>query len=348
MKRISKAVLYISAVFASIGCAKTVAPGPNDANKRFLEAWMQVHYPDIKPSGLGIYVLEESEGNGATVEKDGFAIVDYTISDLEGDISSFTEKETAKQLGKYDTTFYYGPKVWTTAESTIQAGLSDALIGMKVGGSKKVIIPGWLMTYKVYDSIDDYLNPPKNKKKDDESSTATTYDNAVYEFTVRDFTENINDWEIDKIGEYFSSDASLGLTIADSLQYGFYYKQLTAPTDTTSFPKDTTIYINYTGKLLSGLVFDTTDERTAKDNGIYSSSRTYEPVSISWGETYSDIKMGGSSIIGGFGLTLWQMRAFEKGVGIFYSPLGYSYSGSGSSIPGYAPLIFEIEVVKKP
>ena len=126
---------------------------------------MQVHYPDIKPSGLGIYVLEESEGNGATVEKDGFAIVDYTISDLEGDISSFTEKETAKQLGKYDTTFYYGPKVWTTAESTIQAGLSDALIGMKVGGSKKVIIPGWLMTYKVYDSIDDYLNPPKNKKR---------------------------------------------------------------------------------------------------------------------------------------------------------------------------------------
>jgi translation elongation factor EF-G len=98
----------------------------------------------------------------------------------------------------------------------------------------------------------------------------------------------------------------------------------------------------------SGLVFDTTDERTAKDNGIYSSSRTYEPVSVSWGETYSDIKMGGSSIIGGFGLTLWQMRAFEKGVGIFYSPLGYSYSGSGSSIPGYAPLIFEIEVVKKP
>ena len=37
---------------------------------------------------------------------------------------------------------------------------------------------------------------------------------------------------------------------------GFYYKQLQAPSDTTSFPKDTTIYINYTGRLLNGLVFD--------------------------------------------------------------------------------------------
>jgi FKBP-type peptidyl-prolyl cis-trans isomerase len=38
----------------------------------------------------------------------------------------------------------------------------------------------------------------------------------------------------------------------------------------------------------------------------------------------------------------------EKGMGVFYSPLGYSFNGSGSSIPGYAPLIFEIEIVAKP
>ena len=219
---------------------------------------------------------------------------------------------------------------------------------MKAGGHKKVIIPGWLLSYKVYDNPEHYLNPPKGKKKKDEENSTPTYDNAIYDIDVVDFAENISDWEIGNIGSYLAENTSLGLSVADSLQYGFYYKQLKAPTDTTSFPKDTTIYINYTGKLLSGLVFDTTDERTAKDNGIYSSSKEYKPVSVSWGESYSDIKMGGSSIIGGFGLTLWQMRAFEKGVGIFYSPLGYSYSGSGSSIPGYAPLIFEIEIVKKP
>ena len=73
-------------------------------------------------------------------------------------------------------------------------------------------------------------------------------------------------------------------------------------------------------------------------------------MQINWGEKYEDITMSSSksSIIGGCGLTLWQMRAMEKGVGVFYSNYGYGNSGSGSSIPGYAPLIFEIELVAKP
>ena len=140
------------------------------------------------------------------------------------------------------------------------------------------------------------------------------------------------------------------MTAADSVSTGFYYKQISAPVDTTSFASDTTIYINYTGKLLNGQVFDTTIERVAKDNGLYSASRTYEPVQINWGEEYTKITMGSdkTTVIGGFALTLWQMRPMEKGVGVFYSNYGYQYSGSGSSIPGYAPLIFEIEIVEKP
>lgn len=345
MKKITSAILYTAAALFVAGCAKTVEPGPNDANKRFLDAWIHVNANDLDPTGLGIYVLENEEGTGAEVERDGYAIVDYISTDLEGNISAYTDKMTAKQLGLYDTTSYYGPKVWTTAEETIQAGLADAIIGMKVGGRKKVIIPSWLLTYKVYDSAEDYLNPPAKK---DETASSTGYDNTVYDIRVVDFAENIYDWEIGKIGEYFAENADLGMSVADSVQYGFYYKQITFPKDTTSFPKDTTIYINYTGKLLSGLVFDTTDEKTAKNNGIFSSSKTYGPVPVKWAEEYTDIKLDGSSVISGFALTLWQMRAYEKGRGIFYSPLGYSYSGSGASIPGYAPLIFEIEIVKKP
>lgn len=340
MKKIIKTIAYIVMAVAAASCARTVEPGANEASKRYFDAWMQIHHPDAKPTGLGIYVIEDEPGTGAVVTDEGFVYADYIVTDLEGNITSYTDRNTAKQLGKFDTTAFYGPKVITTMDNTIQAGLADAIVGMKVGGHKKVIIPSWLMTYSVYDTPEEYLN------------TSSSYSDAIYDITITDFTEDISKYEIERIGNYLTEhkDEYGNMSVADSLQYGFYYKELVPPTDTTSFPTDTSIYINYTGRLLSGLVFDTTDERTAKDHDIYSSSRSYEPVKIKWGEKYSDLKMGssGSSVVSGFALTLWQMRAFEKGVGIFYSPLGYSYNGSGSSIPSYSPLVFEIEIVAEP
>ena len=157
MKKILSVILYTLAAVAIAGCAKEVNVGSNDANKRFFDAWIHVNYPDLTPTELGVYVLEEKAGSGAAVEKDGYAVIDYVITDLEGNISSYTYKETAKQLGQYDTAYYYGPKVITTTEGTIQAGVADVLLGMKVGGSKKAVSPGWLLTYKVYDNIEDYI-----------------------------------------------------------------------------------------------------------------------------------------------------------------------------------------------
>ena len=315
---------------------------------------MELNYPDVKPTGLGIYVLSETEGDGVAVADSGFVLVDYRISSLEGNISSYTDAQTAKQLGDYKATNYYGAKFWTTYETTIQAGLGDALKGMKAGGYKKVIVPSWLMTAKAFDTAQEYLDYY-------DENESTSYSSTIYEFEVKDYTEDINQWQVDSIGRFFSNRTVMidgrpadeifnGMTAVDTVQAGFFYKQISAPVDTVSFSKDTTVYINYTGKLLNGLVFDTSIERVAKDNGLYSASRNYGPVQINWGEAATDITMGSdkSSIIEGFALTLWQMRAMEKGVGVFYSNLGYQYSGSGSSIPGYAPLIFEIELVEKP
>lgn len=363
MNKVLYSLLYLAALTCVIGCAKTETIGPNEDEKRYLEAWMQINHPEVSPSGLGIYILEDNPGNGAEVTDDGWALVDYKISSLEGNISSYSDAETARQLGTYDKTTYYGPKFWATIPTTIQAGVADALVGVKVGTHRKIIVPSWLMTYREYDDAGDYFDPPKSKN---DNETATSYSTTVYEFTVRDFTEDLPKWEVDSIGRFFANDKVMVcgkparetfitesgniMTAADSISYGFYYKQIQAPVDTTSFAKDTTLYINYTGKLLNGLVFDTTIEDVAKDNNLYSSSKTYEPMQINWGETYSEITMGSSknSTISGFAKTLWQMRSKEKGVGVFYSPIGYGYDGSGSSIPACSPLIFEIEFVDKP
>lgn len=347
MNRIFKSILYVALAIAVTGCAKHAASGPNDANKRYFDAWMELNHPDAEPSGLGIYIIEEKEGSGTMVEDNGYARLDYRIRNLEGTISSYTDKETAKQLGQYDTTTYYGPTFMTTYPGSMPAGVLNALEGMKTGGYRKVIIPSWLMNYSTFDSEEEYLDP------DDDDYSASSYSTAIYELRVNDYTEDIQKWQENKIGEYFAANSDVfgNMTARDTVKghSGFYYKQLKAPVDTTSFPSDTSIYINYTGKLLNGLIFDTTIERVAKDNGLYSADRSYEPVKISWGEDHSSITMGsGSSVVSGFSLTLWQMRAMEKGVGVFVSNYGYGGSGSGSSIPGFAPLIFEIEIVAKP
>lgn len=338
MKNTLSIALSALTAICILSCAKTPVTGVNDANKRYFDAWLHVNHPDLQPAGLGIYVLEETAGTGAEVKEDGCAFVDYTVTDLEGNISSYTEKVTAKQMGTYDTTTYYGPAKWFTAEGVLQAGINDALIGMKVGGHKKVIIPGWLMSYKVYETEEEYL-----KNSTDGSA-------AIYDIKVTDFTDSIYQWEVEQIGKYLAANQAIypGMTAADSLKLGFYYKELVPPTVTDSLRKDTTIYINYTGKLLNGLVFDTTIEKVAKDNGLYSSSRTYEPVPVKMAEKYSDIKLNGSTTIDGFAMTIKQMSDNEKGVGIFWSQLGYGTNGKGSGIPGYAPLVFEIELVAKP
>lgn len=338
MNKIIKTAAYILAGFVVLSCAKAVKTGPNEAEQRYFNAWMSQNHPGVQPTGLGIYILEEEDGTGAAVKEDGFIYADYVTTDLQGNITSYTDKQTAKQLGKYDTTSFYGPKVMSTTEGTMPAGLAEALIGMKEGGRKKVIIPSWLMSHMSYDTEEEYLASS--------SSSAST----IYDITVRTYTDSIQLHEINLIEDYIKKNPQIFNSKMVNDTTGFYYQPLSENISTEKFEKDTTIYINYTGRLLNGLVFDTTIEKVAKDNGIYSSSRTYGPTEVNWGEKYDDITLGSSksTVIPGFALTLWHMHPMEKGMGVFYSPLGYSFNGSGSSIPGYAPLIFEIEIVAKP
>ena len=211
---------------------------------------------------------------------------------------------------------------------------------MHTGGHVRAAIPGWLMTSELFDTKEEY------------ESTSTDSDNFIYEFDIVDFTTDVIQWQIDSMGRYMSHHPEIfaDMTVKDTVEgyKGMYYRRLAAPVDTTAFPSDTTIYINYTGRLLNGQVFDTTVEKVAKDNGIYSSTKGYSPVKVKWAEEATSIELSGSSVITGFALTLWQMRPMEKGIGMFTSALGYGVSGSGSKIPTYSPLIFEIEIVEEP
>ena len=167
--------------------------------------------------------------------------------------------------------------------------------------------------------------------------------------TLTGKTDDIYKWEIDTL-ERFAARYMGGV---DSTEFGYYYKQLREPDDTASIRTDSTICINYVGRLMDGKVFDTTIEDTAKVWGIYSPSKQYAPVYISLAAEYPDITMSstesgeGSTMVDGFSYCLSNMKKNEKGIVSFYSVYGYGTNGKGS-IPKYAPISFEIELVPKP
>ena len=329
------------AALAFSACSKTATSGLNDASKRYFDAWMKVNHPDLVPTELGSYVLSETEGTGNLVgsyKDNTYLYVNYTSTDLDGDITATTSEKVSKQLGSYVEGDYYGPTVWSRVGDGLSAGIDELVSTMRVGGIKKAIVPGWLFTNDRYDTPEDYLNNVSGS-------------DGIYEIEIVDAFNDVVQWEIDSIGCYLSNNYPK-ISLADSLKYGFYYSQTKAPTSEEEFATDTTIYINYIGRLLNGTVFDTNIKDTAKFYGLYDPDNTYGPTQINWistDEDYSDLTMTSdeSSMIDGFAYCIFNMKAYEKGTCIFYSALGYSTSGSGNSIPSYSPLRFDIEIVDK-
>ena len=319
-------------------CSKNESTGVNDSNKRFLEAWLKVNHPNAVKDGLGIYILDETPGSGKTAGKPEdypYAYLEYTSTDLEGNIIESTEASVAKQLGSYADGNYYGPVIRLRNSTAMTAGQEMVLNSMNVGGRRKAVIPGWFNTTNFrYKSEEEYL---KN----------VTGDDIILDVTLLDAISDITAWQLDSIYRYMVHNFK---TPVDSLKYGFYYYQLEPPTDTTSFESNDIVYINYTGRLLSGKVFDTTDEKTAKDAGIFSTGSKYEPLKVTRASDYKDYSftVGSSSagFVDGFSYCLSRMKTGEKGVCIFYSELGYKGTGKGN-IPAFSPLRFEIEMIGK-
>ena len=358
-----KTLTYFTAaavLLAAAGCAKEKSQTTNEAAKRYFEAWMHVHHPDVGKTGLGIYILDDEPNADEESRLDfadaGYLFVKYTSTDLQGNITATNDEETAKRLGNYDRSYYYGPAVWTYDISSTPAGIMEMLAGMKTGDRRTAVIPGWLMSYKDYGTEEEYL---KN---------VTDGTSAIYTVQVVDSTDNIFRKQIEMIENfeyrYTDNDGNeqvWKVSPADTVYYGFYYKEICEGTEIDeedrkedeegnklpykALNEASTVDIKYTGSLLNGQVFDTTDEKTAKDNYIYSSSKTYGATEATWASDSTSVRLGSSSVITGFSSTMCRMKYYgARGIGIFISAWGYGVSGSGSAIPGYAPLVFDVEI----
>ena len=339
MKHIWKALALLAVITS---CAKTSSSdNVNEQAREYLEAWMAIHYPEAVKTADGIYIVQDTPGEGSSWDSaKEYTLADYTIRSMSGTISTTTFPEVAQQVGTYETGNYYGPRVIATGENASYAGVDAMLSGMKVGGTRTAVIPSWMMTLSRYGSEAEYLKH--------ESSNST----AIYTISLAGQVEDLVRWEKDSLASYVQrhfpgTEPTTFSEDIDADDSGFYFiTDYEAEEDAVRFPTDTTLKLNYIGRLLNGQVFDTSIADTAKFYGIYNASRTYSPVTITFSSTYSEIKMGENTAITGFQGALSLMEdPHQSATTLFISSYGYSTTGSGSEIPPYSPLRFDLELV---
>jgi len=324
-----------SALLLLSGCARTPVTATNDAAKVWFDAWLQIHEDNWTRTPLGCYITEDAPGTGAGVQEDTtgnrYLWVEYTATTLEGSLNAYSDAASARQMNAYAPYNYYGPRIWQRGENTLYAGVEDALIGMKEGGRRRFVMPGWLGTYLRYKDEATYLD----------KATGTA---AIYDVKLVKIIPDIVAWETDSLRSYLKAHfPEAGDTPVED---GFCYIRRKAAINDVPMTADSTYYINYVARCLDGRVFDTSIRDTAEFYGIRSGTRAYGPVGIKWAATADKITMGssGSSVITGFAQTLLQMGRYEAGTGIFISTLGYKSTGSGNAIPPFSPLRFDIEL----
>ena len=329
----------------SAGCAQEDTTTTGKLAEDYLTLYMEEYYPDISIDPSGIYILEDIPGSGALWDKEKtYIYASTTIRTLGGTITSTRDEKLAQQLGTYAVGNYYGPVYQHIGENFSYAGLDALLSGMRIGGTRTAIIPSWLVTTNRYDSTQKYLN-----------ACTSTNNHLQYTVTLAGQTDDIDATEKQQLIDYMEKTygtlpSPLSFVEDEEADGSFYFVSNTDGfLEEDKRSTDATLKLNYTGRLLTtGQIFDTTNEKIAKDAGIYSEAKTYEPVSITFSDKWDSIAMEGSTaIIDGFQGGLYLMNwVGQKASVVFTSTLGYGTSGNGATIPPYAPLIFELELLK--
>ncbi len=328
------------------GCVTTNTASTGEQAQDYLELWMQKNYPSVTAEASGIYIISDMTSGAAKWSADkAWVLAEVTIKSLSGTVISTDNKEWSQQLGTYKVSSYYGGKFSAVGEGASYAGFDAILDGMEIGATRVAIVPAWLLTTSRYSSEKEYI---------DNCSASSSLIYIVHLIAqVTDPTE----WEKQQVADYVSAHypgatATLmpGSEEGSEVDGTFWFISDVSGFNEDDKRSDTEmdLSLNYTGMRLDGTVFDTSVQKTAVDNDIYDSSRTYAPMSLAFSSTWSDIKIDNSTtFIDGFkaGISLMWWKG-QKATVIFTSGHGYGTS-SKDAIPAYCPLLFQLELVGK-
>jgi FKBP-type peptidyl-prolyl cis-trans isomerase len=157
-----------------------------------------------------------------------------------------------------------------------------------------------------------------------------TLDEAIAERNTA--MEAMKSGEALAVSKYVTETHKPYITTATGLKY-----LITKPSIKRKPLKGDTAYVNYVGHTLSGKVFDTSIESVAKEAGLAQPGRTYEPIKVAVAQ---------GNVIPGWDEALLLLNEGSKANLVIPSALAYGDKGVSEDIPGFTPLVFDIEVVK--
>ncbi|MDN3550364.1 FKBP-type peptidyl-prolyl cis-trans isomerase [Mucilaginibacter aquaedulcis] len=144
--------------------------------------------------------------------------------------------------------------------------------------------------------------------------------------------QKLKDAEAASAGSYITSHKLTPVTTASGLKY-----MVTRPSVKRKPLAGDTVLVNYTGRTLSGKVFDSSVETEAKGAGLDQPGRKYEPISV---------VLGQGQVIPGWDEGLLLLNEGSKATLIVPSSLAYGDRGAGEDIAPYSTLLFDVELVK--
>lgn len=280
-------IVFLLLLITAVGCKKEYE-SIEALDERNIQEYIQKNGLNMQQyDTTGIYYQVVKPGTGDAIDYTLQLPVIYTVKSLDGAYSSLDT--IVNHYGNYFG--YFSPDYLRTVIKT-------AL--MNQGGSIRIILP----SRKAYG---------RNGNR-----TLGIPGNASLDFTVSVLEQRkLPEYEDQMIRKYLGSDAA-GYTKSED---GIYYKITNAGTG-SQITLDSTLTLNYTGKLLNGNTFESVD-------GASVILSNFIPA---WQKAVPLIKEGGSIRF------------------VFPSPLAYGMTGSTasytgqSSIPAFSPLDFEVTV----
>lgn len=286
-------------------------------------------YPGYDKAENGLYYKFYTQDESAVKPQEG-DIVRLVMSYKNSKDSVLFDSRVGNPSGKNYIEF-------PLQKSTFKGSFEDALYMMGVGDSASFIISAdsvYLTTFKA-PSLPPYIEKGSNLTFEAKLEKITKKAEADAERNKK-MEEQKAMMELRKNEEpkamaNYLEDNKISVKPTES---GLYYIETTRGKGTKP-KKGQVVKVNYTGRLLDGTVFDTSDEKIAKESGTYQEGRPYEPIEFSVGE---------GQVIPGWDEGIMMMSAGSKGKLVIPSAIAYGVQGGGP-IPPYSPLVFDVELV---